>query len=151
MTEPCDLIAVEARRLIGRKQLAPTELLASCIARIEAVDHAVNAMVARDFTRARDAAKAADAAVARGDDLPALHGLPIGIKDLQETAGLRTTFGSPIFRDHVPPARIRAIRFTAPRAIRSIRCAPRPARPAVRRWRWQPGWRRSAPAPTPVV
>ena len=58
------------------------------IARIEAVDHAVNAMVARDFDRARIAAKAADAAVARGDDLPPLHGLPIGIKDLNETAGL---------------------------------------------------------------
>ncbi len=104
MTEPCDLTAVDARRLIGRKQLAPSELLASCIARIEAVDHAVNAMVARDFERARAAARQADAAVARGDDLPPLHGLPIGIKDLQETAGLRTTHGSVIFRDHVPAA-----------------------------------------------
>ncbi|MEJ0015752.1 MAG: amidase family protein [Acetobacteraceae bacterium] len=104
MTEPCDLTAVEARRLIGSKKLAPTELLASCIARIEAVDPAVNAMVARDFDRARTAARAADAAVARGEALPALHGLPIGIKDLQETEGLRTTFGSPIFRDHVPAA-----------------------------------------------
>jgi Asp-tRNA(Asn)/Glu-tRNA(Gln) amidotransferase A subunit family amidase len=102
MSEPCDLTAVEARRLIGRKQLAPTELLASCIARIEAADHAVNAMVARDFDRAHLASKAADAAVARGDDLPLLHGLPIGIKDLQETEGLRTTHGSPVFRDHVP-------------------------------------------------
>src|SRR6516225_4643981 len=102
MTEPCDLIAVEARRLIGRKQLAPSELLASCIARIEAVDHAVNAMVARDFDRARAAAKQADAAVARGHDLPPLHGLPIGIKDLQDTARLRTTHGSVLFRDHVP-------------------------------------------------
>ncbi len=104
MTEACDLTAVEARRLIGTKKLAPTELLASCIARIEAVDHAVNAMVARDFDRARVAAKAADAAVARGDALPPLHGLPIGIKDLQETEGLRTTHGSVIFRDHVPVA-----------------------------------------------
>ena len=43
-------------------------------------------------------------AVARGDDLPPLHGLPVGIKDLQETAGLRTTFGSTIFRDNVPAA-----------------------------------------------
>src|ERR1700755_2446999 len=102
MTEPCDLTAVEARRLIGTKQLAPTELLGSCIARIEAVDHAVNAMVARDFDRARVAAKAADAAVARGDALPPLHGLPIGIKDLQETEGIRTTHGSVIFRAHVP-------------------------------------------------
>src|SRR6516164_3098618 len=84
MTEPCDLTALEARRLIGQKKLAPTELLACCIARIEAIDHAVNAMVARDFDRARVAARAADAAVGRGDDLPPLHGLPIGIKDLQD-------------------------------------------------------------------
>ncbi len=109
MTEPCDLIAVEARRLIGQKKLAPTELLASCIARIEAVDHAVNAMVARDFDRARAAAKAADAAVARGEDLPPLHGLPLGVKDLEDTEGLRTTQGSPIFRDHVPAADQRSI------------------------------------------
>ncbi len=104
MTEPCDLTAIEARRLIGQKKLAPTELLASCIARIEAVDHAVNAMVARDFDRARAVAKAADAAVARGNALPPLHGLPIGIKDLQETEGLRTTYGSVVFRDYVPTA-----------------------------------------------
>ncbi len=102
MSEPCDLTAITARRLIGAKRLAPSELLESCIARIEAVDHAVNAMVACDFDRARTAAKAADAAVLRGDALGPLHGLPIGIKDLQETGGLVTTHGSVIFRDHVP-------------------------------------------------
>jgi len=100
--EPCELTAVEARRLLGTKQLSSTELLESCIGRIEAVDHAVNAMVARDFDRARTAAKAADAAVMHGDALGPLHGLPIGIKDLEPTEGLRTTFGSPLFRDHVP-------------------------------------------------
>jgi amidase len=104
MTEPCDLTATQARRLIGQKKLAPTELLESCIGRIEAVDPAVNAMVARDFDRARKTANAADASVARGDELPPLHGLPIGIKDLQETEGLRTTFGSPIYRDNIPAA-----------------------------------------------
>ena len=98
----CDLTAVEARRLIGAKRLSSAELLESCIGRIEAVDHAVNAMVARDFDRARVAAKAADAAVMRGDALGPLHGLPIGIKDLEPTEGLRTTFGSPLFRDNVP-------------------------------------------------
>jgi Asp-tRNA(Asn)/Glu-tRNA(Gln) amidotransferase A subunit family amidase len=102
MTEACDLSAVAARRLIGTKRLAPSELLESCIARIEAVDHAVNAMVARDFPRARARAKAADSAVLRGDALEPLHGLPIGVKDLQETGGLVTTHGSVIFRDHVP-------------------------------------------------
>jgi Asp-tRNA(Asn)/Glu-tRNA(Gln) amidotransferase A subunit family amidase len=104
MTEPCDLTAVEARRLIGAKRLAPTELLESCIARIEAVDHAVNAMVARDFGRARATARSADDAVAHGNDLPPLHGLPIGIKDLVATEGLRTTFGSLLFRENVPVA-----------------------------------------------
>lgn len=102
MTEPCDLTAVEARRLIGTKRLAPSELLESCIARIEAVDPAVNAIPARDFTRARAAARQADQAVVHGDELPPLHGLPIGIKDLEETGGLVTTHGSVIFRDFVP-------------------------------------------------
>ena len=102
MTEPCDLTASEARRLIGRKALSPVELLESCLARIEAVNHAVNAMVALDANRARAAAKAAEAAVMRGDELGPLHGLPVGIKDLEETEGLRTTYGSPIFRDFVP-------------------------------------------------
>jgi amidase len=102
MSEPCDLTAVEARRLIGTKQLSATDLLESCIARIESIDPAVNAMVARDFDRARAAARQADATTASGAPLPALHGLPIGIKDLEPTANLRTTYGSPLFRDHVP-------------------------------------------------
>jgi amidase len=100
--EPCDLTAVEARRLIGTKQLSALDLLESHIARIEGVDHAVNAMVARDFDRARLVAKAADSAVIRGDPLGPLHGLPVGIKDLELTEGLRTTFGSPLFADNVP-------------------------------------------------
>ncbi len=101
MTEPCDLTAIAARALMGRKKLSAVELLDSCIARIEAVDHAVNAMVARDYDRARAAAKQADAAVARGDELKPLHGLPFGVKDLEDAAGLKTTFGSPIFRDNI--------------------------------------------------
>lgn len=100
--EPCDLGAVEARALIGRKKLSASELLESCIARTLAVDPAVNAMVARDFERARAAAVAADAAVMRGDALPALCGLPVGIKDLEDVAGLRTTYGSTLFAHHVP-------------------------------------------------
>lgn len=103
MTEPCDLTAVEARRMIGARRLAPSELLESCIARIEAVDHAVNAMVARDFDRARATARRQDDILATSrDPLPPLFGLPIGIKDLEETEGLRTTHGSVIFKDYVP-------------------------------------------------
>lgn len=102
LTEPCELSAVEARALIGTKKLSASELLESCIRRIDAVDPAVNAMVARDDERARAAAKAADAATMRGDALPALHGLPLGVKDLENVAGLRTTYGSQLYADHVP-------------------------------------------------
>jgi len=109
MSEPCDLSAVEARALIGQKRLAPSELLESCIGRIEAVDHALNAIVARDVERARSTAHAADNAVARGAELGPLHGLPIGVKDLEDVAGLRTTYGSPIYRDHIPAADERQI------------------------------------------
>jgi Asp-tRNA(Asn)/Glu-tRNA(Gln) amidotransferase A subunit family amidase len=102
MTEPCDLSAVVARRLIGTRKLSPVELLESCLGRIAKVNHAVNAMVALDEERARATAKQADAAVMAGEKLGPLHGLPIGIKDLEETKGLRTTWGSPLFADHVP-------------------------------------------------
>lgn len=101
MTEPCDLSAVEARRLIGRRALAPSDLLESCIDRIEAVDPAVNAMIARHYGAARAAARRADAAVAAGELLGLLHGLPLGVKDLDDAAGLPTTFGSPLFRDNI--------------------------------------------------
>ncbi|WP_027283703.1 amidase [Rubritepida flocculans] len=102
MTEPCELPAVAARRLIGRKKLSPVELLESCLARIGAVNHAVNAMTAMDVEGARAAARAAEAAVMKGERLGPLHGLPLGIKDLEATKGLRTTWGSLLFKDHVP-------------------------------------------------
>jgi amidase len=98
----CDKDAVELRRLIGRKEISPVELLASCHARIEAVNPAVNAIVALDLARAEEAARAAERAVLRGDALGPLHGLPLGVKDMSETAGLRTTFGSLLFEHHVP-------------------------------------------------
>ena len=101
MMEPCDLSAVEARSRIGSRTLSARDLLESCIARIEVVDHAVNAMVVRDFDGARHAALAADDMVARGNALGPLHGLPLGVKDLDDVAGLRTTFGSTLFRDNV--------------------------------------------------
>lgn len=104
MTEPCDLGALDARRLIGRRALSPVELLDSCLKRIGAVNHAVNAMVALDEAAARAGARAAEAAVMKGEPLGPLHGLPVGIKDLEETKGLVTTYGSPIFKDFVPEA-----------------------------------------------
>ena len=101
-TPLCDLPATELRQRIGTKEISPVALLDSCLERIEAVNPTLNAITATCIDRARAEAKQAEAAVRAGDALGPLHGLPIGIKDLQLTQGLRTTFGSPLFADHVP-------------------------------------------------
>jgi amidase len=98
--------AVELRRLIGTRQLSPVELLDACIERIGRFNPAVNAICATDFTRAREAARLAERQVMRGDLLGPLHGLPMGIKDLQATAGLLTTHGNVRLRGNVPDADI---------------------------------------------
>ena len=102
MTELCDLSAIEARRRIGAKEISPVELLESCIARIDAVNGSVNAIVARDDERARAEAKQAEQEVMAGAELGPLHGLPVAIKDLEVTAGLTTTWGSLLYKDNVP-------------------------------------------------
>ncbi|MDP6390375.1 MAG: amidase family protein [Alphaproteobacteria bacterium] len=110
MTEPCDLTAVEMRRLIGRKRLSPIELVESCIARIEMVNPVLNAVVATCYDRAREEARAMTERLVKGDELPPLFGLPVGIKDLNDTEGLRTTYGSPLYKDHVPNRDERLVR-----------------------------------------
>lgn len=96
------LTAVQLRGLIGARRLSPRELMDACIGRIEALNPAVNAIAATDFERARASAAAAEAQLMRGDPLPPLHGLPLGVKDLQDTAGLLTTCGNVALRGHVP-------------------------------------------------
>ncbi|MGI9333370.1 MAG: amidase [Gammaproteobacteria bacterium] len=111
---PAELDAVQARRLIGAGELSPLELLASCISEIERIDPVVNALITKAFERARAEARSAEAAVLRGRALGPLHGLPVAIKDIQATAGIRTTYGSADFEHNVPEqddgivARIRA-------------------------------------------
>lgn len=94
--------ALELRRRIGTKEISPVELLGACIERIEQANPRVNAIAATCYERAQQEAKAAEAAALRGAQLGLLHGLPVGIKDLEETAGLLTTYGSPLYRDYVP-------------------------------------------------
>src|SRR5436190_18094748 len=96
------LSSVEMRRRIGTKEISPVELLESSLQRIKRINPAVNAVTAICVDRARKEAKAAQTAVRRGEDLPLLHGLPTGIKDLEETKDLLTTYGSPLYRDFVP-------------------------------------------------
>ena len=113
-TRPSSLTATAARAAIGARELRAVDLLASCLDRVDTIDPVVNAMVTRADDRAMDEAAAADAAVANGAELGPLHGLPVAIKDLQPTEGVRTAFGSPDLADNVPDedagivARIRA-------------------------------------------
>jgi Asp-tRNA(Asn)/Glu-tRNA(Gln) amidotransferase A subunit family amidase len=94
--------AVDLARMIRSRELSATELLAAVLARIEAVNPPVNAIVTLAPEPARAVAADLDARAARGSFAGPLHGLPIAIKDLAETAGIRTTFGSPIFASYVP-------------------------------------------------
>jgi amidase len=102
VTDLVDRSARELRMMIGRKSISPVELFDACRERIELIDPKVNAIVTRDFDRGRKAAQAAEASVIRGDRLGLLHGLPIAIKDLMGTEGLRTTYGSLLYKDNVP-------------------------------------------------
>nr|WP_057927751.1 amidase family protein [Burkholderia ambifaria] len=105
MSDTDDLVsrnAVELRRMIGAKEISPVELLDACIDRIEAINPAVNAITATCYDAAREAAKAAERKVLAGEPLGLLHGLPLGVKDLEDTANLLTTYGSPMSRGHVP-------------------------------------------------
>jgi len=99
---PCELSASEAKRLIEKGDLAPLELLDSCIARIEALNPVVNAIVADNFERAREEARAAGERAIKGRALGSLDGIPVGIEDTTDTEALRTTYGSRIYAQHVP-------------------------------------------------
>lgn len=94
--------AVELVGMLTRHEVSAGEVLADHVARVEAFNPLVNAVVTFHPDRALDAARDADDRAARGETLGPLHGLPVAHKDLQETAGVRTTFGSPVHADFVP-------------------------------------------------
>ena len=110
----CDLSAVDLVARMRRKELSAREVMSAHLARIERVNPKVNAIVTLAADRAMAEAAGADERMARGDRPGVLHGLPVAHKDLVDTAGIRTTQGSPFYRDHVPArdalivARIRA-------------------------------------------
>ena len=98
----CLLSAAEMARRIRAKQLSARDAVAAHLKQIERVNSKVNAIVTLVADQAMEAAHQADQALARGKTRGPLHGLPIAHKDLQLTKGIRTTFGSRIFKDFVP-------------------------------------------------
>jgi amidase len=94
--------AVELAALIASRAVSPLEVLNAHLAVIARVNPKLNAVVTLVADQARAAARAAEAAVVRGETLGILHGLPIAIKDVTRTAGIRTTFASPLFKNFVP-------------------------------------------------
>jgi len=98
----CFMTAREMAALIRRKKLSAREAMEAHLRQIERINPQVNAIVTLVAEKAMGQARRADEAQARGAKLGPLHGLPIAHKDLVETAGIRTTFGSPIFKDNVP-------------------------------------------------
>ena len=102
MNEICFLSALELQKRLRRKELSAREVLDAHLKQIERVNPKVNAIVTLLPEQARERAQQADESAAKGQFLGPLHGLPIAHKDLVDTKGIRTTYGSPIFRDHLP-------------------------------------------------
>lgn len=102
MTDLVDRTAVELSAMTRRREISARELLEACLARIEQWDPHVNAIPTLVPEMAFAWADEADRRIAAGDEVGVLHGLPIAHKDLELTAGIRTTMGSPLLADFVP-------------------------------------------------
>jgi len=98
----CFTSAVDLAAMIRAKKLSGREALEEHLKQIDRVNPRVNAIVTLIADQATAAATHADEMQARGEVLGPLHGLPVAHKDLLETAGVRTTFDTPLFKDHVP-------------------------------------------------
>jgi len=98
----CFLSAVEMAQLIRTRKVSAREALAAHLQQIERVNPKVNAMETLVPELAAAAAAKADEMLARGESLGPLHGLPVAHKDLMETRGIRTTFGSPLYANFIP-------------------------------------------------
>lgn len=92
----------ELSRLVHNKEVSPVELTRATLERIDRSQPVLNAFITVCHDRAVDEARAAEQAVMRGDRVGPLHGIPFSVKDTIATAGVRTTSGSLIFKDHIP-------------------------------------------------
>lgn len=102
VTDLCFTPAIEIGRLVRSRQLSPVELVDTILERIEQFNPALNAFVTVTADLAREQAKSAEARALRHEFLSPLDGVPYSLKDLEPTAGIRTTYGSKWFEHHVP-------------------------------------------------
>jgi aspartyl-tRNA(Asn)/glutamyl-tRNA(Gln) amidotransferase subunit A len=98
----CELSGAEQAKLIRERELSPVEVMEAVLQRIEKLNPELNAFCVLDAEGAMNQAKQAEQAVMSGKELRPLHGVPVGIKDLVATKGMRTTFGSKLYEDFVP-------------------------------------------------
>ena len=101
-SEICFLTATELAHRIRAKDISTREVVEAHLAQIDRINPLVNAVITLHPQQAVDAGKAADETLVRGQEVGPLHGLPIAHKDLVPTRGMRTTMGSPIYKDFVP-------------------------------------------------
>jgi len=96
------LSATELARAVQSRELSPVEVLEAILARIDEVNPRINAIITLDREGAMERARRAEKELMAGDELGPLHGIPVTLKDLTPTRGIRTTYGSMLFADHVP-------------------------------------------------
>src|SRR6266480_6423203 len=109
-TGPTALSLSEVSQLLRQKKISPVELTQACLARIESLNPTLNAFITVTAESALAAARGAEAQIARGGWKGPLHGIPIAVKDLLDTAGVRTTAASALFKDRVPAEDAEAVR-----------------------------------------
>jgi hypothetical protein len=161
--------AADIAAAIRQKKISAVEVIEATLARAAVVQDARNPFVTICAEEAFAGARAADAAVARGDALGRLHGVPFHVKDLVNTKGVRTTFCSAIYEHNVPAADSVCVARLKQAGASSATCASRKARcsdarqtpgippapaadhPAARAWHSPRVSRRSASAPTRAV
>ena len=100
--ELADLNLYEAAALVRQKKVSPLQLVRACLARIEALDSRLNSFITVTEESALAEARQAEAELQRGIWKGPLHGIPVALKDLIDTAGIRTTAGSALFNDRIP-------------------------------------------------
>src|SRR5579862_5554948 len=94
--------ARELAALIRGRAVSPVEVLDAHLTAIERINPKLNAIVTLAAEEARGAARAAESAVMDNEPLGPLHGIPVAIKDITATAGIRTTYGSPVYKENIP-------------------------------------------------